>query len=355
MKKNILLSVGIAIIICGGINSAPADTFMRSELSSYANQDPILVAKKLEEKSNYISEQINLYLDHLLKIPFEQRQYLFPGLLDIPNMPKKIRTHPEIAIWKGKMPTDIDPEKKELADKYMKDLNPAFYILLAPKYIQTENDIPSNSDGMSLFPGNSVKVIQKVEKYPTVYEALKQPENLQKNPDLSILSEDDIKKIDSGVKIFGAYLKKIQNSSAAFEKYQLLSKYYTDSDKERINPFQAKVERLKLIKQVEKLDQELRQIGFKSAEDFGIKTDALVKAYRAARMSYAVAVQARRYKDITPQNKIEKMLVLGSQMHQAYPKDVQLVLENLETVRQIFIKNGFQSVLDAETFDAFRK
>ena len=204
MRKTILISIGIGVILGGNI--AAADTFIRPELLPYADQDPIVVAIKNEEKSNRLGDQIDLYLDYLLKIPFELRQYLFPGLFEVPNMPKKIRTHPEIAIWKGKMPTDIDPEKRELADKYMKDLNPTFYMFLAPKGIQEEKDMPNKVMETDLFPGEGVKVIEKVEKYPTVFEALKQSEELEKNPNLALLTPKDIQKIDLGVGIFKAYL-----------------------------------------------------------------------------------------------------------------------------------------------------
>ena len=167
---------------------------------------------------------------------------------------------------------------------------------------------------------------------------------------------EDISKIESGVELLGKYIEdQIYAYPKRSKQYQLLSTYYTDPDKERINPFQAKVERLSLMKRIKKLDQELQKAGFVSAEEFAVKTDAMVKAYRAANMSYAVAVQARRYKAVTPQNKTEKTLVMGAKMYEAYPKDVQLVRDNLKDVREIFIKNGFQSVLNAESFDELRK
>ena len=52
---------------------------------------------------------------------------------------------------------------------------------------------------------------------------------------------------------------------------------------------------------------------------------------------------------------LDKMIVTGSKMYEALPADVRLVQNNLEKVRNSFIKSGFQSVLDAEMIDALRK
>ena len=53
-------------------------------------------------------------LQLLLQVPFEQRQYIFPLLSAQKSVPKKIKTHPEVLVWKGKKPTRI-------ADRFKND------------------------------------------------------------------------------------------------------------------------------------------------------------------------------------------------------------------------------------------
>lgn len=71
-------------------------------------------------------------LEQLLKIPFEKRQYIFPALFEEDLIPKKILTHPQIVIWKGKKPTRIAPQMKEYADKYLNTMSAKFYPVLDP-------------------------------------------------------------------------------------------------------------------------------------------------------------------------------------------------------------------------------
>ena len=71
-------------------------------------------------------------LELLLQIPFEQRQYIFPMLSAEQTMPKKIRTHPEVALWKGKKPTRI-AKRFQNDNELINDLPEQFYYFLAPE------------------------------------------------------------------------------------------------------------------------------------------------------------------------------------------------------------------------------
>ena len=358
MKKNILSGICIAVILSHSPNLT-AETSVRSELLSYSNLNPISVAQKLaiQDKTKSIDEQIDGHLNFLLALPFEQRQYIFPALFDSPYVPKKIRTHPEIAIWEGKIPTDINPELRELADKYLKDLNPIYYAFVFPKAKQREVDAPFQREGDSIRQKKSPLItVANVSHYPKIQEILKQPDELQKNPNLALLKKNDISMVENGLTALRNYLnQKIKDDSSAIEEYELLSLYYIDPYKERINPFQTHIERLKLMKRLEPLGQELKKIGFASAEDFAIKADAFVRAYRAARVPYSTLTQARIYDNMKQQNNSEKKSIINTQMYKSYPQDVRLVQDNLNTVRQMFIKTDFQFVLNAETFDELRK
>ena len=71
-------------------------------------------------------------LDFLLQIPFEKRQYIFPMLSEKKSIPKKIKTHPDVLVWKGKRPTRI--AKRFQNDPELLEFLPAqFYNFLAPE------------------------------------------------------------------------------------------------------------------------------------------------------------------------------------------------------------------------------
>lgn len=82
-------------------------------------------------RSKLVARQDEL-LEFLLQIPFEQRQYIFPMLSAEQTMPKKIRTHPEVVVWKGKKPTRI-AKRFENDTELINDLPEQFYYFLAPE------------------------------------------------------------------------------------------------------------------------------------------------------------------------------------------------------------------------------
>ncbi|MBP5344069.1 MAG: hypothetical protein J6Y85_03245 [Alphaproteobacteria bacterium] len=71
-------------------------------------------------------------LEQILKIPFEKRAYIYPALFEEETMPKKVLTHPQIAIWKGKKPTRIAPQMQEYASKHLDTMAAKFYPVLDP-------------------------------------------------------------------------------------------------------------------------------------------------------------------------------------------------------------------------------
>ena len=71
-------------------------------------------------------------LKSLLKIPFEKRVYVYPALFESNTIPKKIVTHPQIIVWKGKKPTKIAPQMQEFAKEHLDYMPAKFYPLLDP-------------------------------------------------------------------------------------------------------------------------------------------------------------------------------------------------------------------------------
>jgi hypothetical protein len=134
----------------------------------------------------------------------------------------------------------------------------------------------------------------------------------------------------------------------------MLATLYSDADLERINPFQAKVERLRLMNRVQDLDKLVQQAGFKDAEEFALVADTMARAYRAARMPLRIAFEVRRYRAQEPTDPIKRITLTAAKMYESLPKDVHFVNQHLEQVRQAFIDSGYQNVLNAETIDSTR-
>lgn len=70
----------------------------------------------------------------LLDIPYEQRQYIFPMFFEQPIVfSKKVLTHPDIIVWRGKIPERIAPKLKNLTVEDLKYLPARYYPFLAPE------------------------------------------------------------------------------------------------------------------------------------------------------------------------------------------------------------------------------
>ena len=323
---------------------------------------PLEVLDQADIQQNDVQAQIDIVLQQLLSIPFEQRQYIFPALFDTPSIPKKIRTHPEIAVWEGKLPTRIAPQAQAYAEKYLQNMNPKMYIYLAPEAYKDDNSdvatekLPSNL-GLAI---KQAKPIAKVQgdkiAYKRVEEILKLPDELQKDPNKHILTEENVQKLRSGLNAFNTFLNdELQQNSSFRSGYRTLALFHTNAHDEKISPFQAKLERLRLLKKDQELDKVLKRAGWTSANDFAVATDAMVRAYRAANMPLRFAFEANRYRGQTPKNNVEKMSVTLAKMYESLPADVYTVLEHMPQIRQDFIDTGYQSLLNAETVDEYRK
>ena len=335
------------------------------EILEYAERGetiPVTAISKAAEEQNHLQISIDMVLNQLLSLPYEQRQYVFPGLFDTPSVPKKIRTHPEIAIWEGKKPTVIAPKLQAFAEKYLDDLNPKFYLYLSPAYYQShEKDKPTSSQGIELAlaarqaPTNNMIPDSDFKGYADIYQTIKQPAELAQNPDMAVLSEQDITRVANGLKTLTQFLNQELSSNPSFRSgYQMLATLYSDADSERINPFQAKVERLRLMKREQDLDKLVQQVGFKDSAEFALIADTMARAYRAARMPLRFAFESRRYRAQKPTDPIKRITLTTAKMYEALPKDVYLVDKNLDKVRQAFIDSGYQNVLNAETVDSVR-
>ena len=88
---------------------------------------------KIQERYNKAfddDQRIELYL----QTPYEKRQYVFPMIHAAPFISHKIKSHPEIIIWKNKIPTKIAPQLAEFSKTHLENLSPFYYIYLDPDF-----------------------------------------------------------------------------------------------------------------------------------------------------------------------------------------------------------------------------
>lgn len=101
-------------------------------LSANVYATPNITVNKIQQNQIDLVNLQDEMLDFLLQIPFEKRQYIFPMLSEKKSIPKKIKTHPDILVWKGKRPTRI--AKRFQNDPELLEFLPAqFYNFLAPE------------------------------------------------------------------------------------------------------------------------------------------------------------------------------------------------------------------------------
>lgn len=213
------------------------------------------IQKARAHRAELVQKQDEL-LDLLLQIPFEQRQYIFPLLSAKQSVPKKIKTHPEVLVWKGKRPTRIADRFKD-DEELLQYLPEQFYNFLSPDMWPSEGQSMSEINPNQLFQnilnnqnGGNISVMP--EELVDIYEGLnilqawvrqqgKQPETplifekwtldapkeigkqIQEKTGLGIHKFS--KKIDNIAKSYRLYLK--QKVPAASEEQKLVQEYWS--------------------------------------------------------------------------------------------------------------------------------
>lgn len=127
------------------------------------------IQKARELRAELVQKQDEM-LELLLQVPFEQRQYIFPLLSAKQSVPKKIKTHPEVLVWKGKKPTRI-------ADRFQNDqelieyLPEQFYYFLSP-------DMWAPQKGQTAIEVNPNQILQNLMQQSDSNELSIMPEEL---------------------------------------------------------------------------------------------------------------------------------------------------------------------------------
>ena len=174
-------------------------------------------------------------LELLLQIPFEQRQYVFPLLSASQSVPKKIKTHPDVLLWKGKKPTRIADRFKD-DQELIEYLPEQFYYLLAPE----------------MWPS---KEQENAEQNPN--QILKNLLRNQSNTESVQVMPEELVDVYSGLNIFQKWVQQ-QAKQPTYPLY--FEKWATDIP--------------------QNIQKELKEKTGLSATDFGKRVDLIAQNYR---------------------------------------------------------------------------
>lgn len=355
---HLLTGIGLCIgAVTGYAQTGAVDEVVRLVLAGEM-VPPRLLIKAANERS-HAREAQDKVLRMLLATPFEQRQYIFPAVFESDLVPQKIRTHPEIAVWKGKMPTDIAPEMQDFAQKYLADLNPRLYMFLAPRTLPTHQP-DTELSGSIHWPvmRRNMKPLPMPEGQPftgygSIQSYLSVSPDRQKRNQVATLTATDIKQAGIGFQTIADFLNEQPDRDKFARALSLLRTFATDPDADKINPFQSQVQRIRMMGRGAALDQAFQAAGFQNADVFAEKADTMAKAYRAYRLDIPTALLYHKIRgaDKAELNDAEQIIQVQAKMHDASSADVYFIEPYLTEVYHTFQQAGYQHILDPMMID----
>lgn len=206
-------------------------------LSSALQATENMPINKIQIHQQHTINRQDELLDFLLKIPFEKRQYIFPMLSEQKSIPKKIKTHPDVLVWKGKRPTRI--AKRFQNDPELLEFLPAqFYHFLAPE-MWPEEQISSEEANMNQLFMNFIQ-------------------NHSNETDLA--KPNELIELKNGLKIVSNNLRKDQKEQLKTKQNLHLSQLLSFNSPQ--------------------MELEIRELGYPSVREFSQKVDKIALIYR---------------------------------------------------------------------------
>lgn len=333
VKPFIFLLVALVplIFVSGALGQSVDKTSQASGTNLLSSEG--LSTEKIQELMDRLDKNPNateadLILNQLLSIPFEKRQYVFPYIA-ASRLSKKVTSHPEVAIWKGKMPTNLPPQLREWAAQNLIYLQPQFYVFLDPALwqekqtegIASKSIIPNKGD----IPLQLQSHIGESFTFPVVKDLYTLSPQTIKNYTKTDLTPTDVERTFSTVNALKEYYA--NQKDPTFFKHQLISLMLRNNKIEADlgDPFASLVARLKQVQGANEINAFFKAQGWKSADDFANKADRILKAQRVTRLNPTMAIQfqkIRSYPANMPNSEILKSLRMMAHMFNAPPGDV---------------------------------
>lgn len=296
------------------------------------------IKELLNNMSSMKSTNDDLLLNMLLAVPFDKRQYVFPALHENAGIPKKILSHPEIAIFKGKQPTTIPEPLTNFARDYLAYLPASYYVFLDPDYWQElPKEQKSDTSAINLQRFKIKSHQDEFYTYPKVESLYKLSIQTALNYKKTNLTSKDISNLFNAVKELNTYIENQPDPRGI--KHELISIMLRNNQVEQdfSFPFSSLVNRLKIVKPSKEIDEIFQKHGWKNAEEFAEKSDRILKAYRVNYLNPMIAIQLnkiRAYPTDAPATEALKNLRMYAKMYEAAPGDVYFVEPYLDEIRK---------------------
>lgn len=275
-------------------------------------------------------------IESVLKTPFEYRQYTVPQLHESIYTSQKVRTHPDIIIWKGKVPTRIAPQLQEWAKEHLAYLPASFYPAVMPE----------------MWPDPNQEAFQK----PTISQRLQSiGKEVQSDPN-SVLNKLDGPRIQiNGAPLTEADVNRLAGTFQALEDFYAAqpdqitfrSQLLSSADPQlpmfmRLAfPFHSLMARLSKMGYGNEVNQLLREQGWKDAKDFANKADRLLKAYRANFVRPLMAIELykirQKYSPTSP-NRTDRSQWMYASLYESSPEDIAFAAPYLKQLRRAFLR-----------------
>lgn len=281
----------------------------------------------------------DLLLNSLLAIPFEKRQYIFPQLHENTGMGKKILSHPEIAVWKGKQPTDIPPNLNAFVKDHLAYLPAKYYVFLDPDYWQ---EAPAERSDTQTLTDAKMQIKLTPHKgefytFPKVENLYQLSEKTKRNYKKTDLKVQDVSRLFQTITALNDYIENQDDPRDVKQKMISIMIRNDQVEKDLADPFLSLVTRLKMIRAAAEVDAFFKQQGWKNAEEFAEKSDRILKAYRVNYLNPVIAVglnKVRSYPASAPTTPTLENLRMFAKMHEAAPGDVYFVEPYLSEIRK---------------------
>ncbi len=243
-------------------------------------------------------------LQSLLTLPYNKRQYVFPAVQEQSFFGKKIKTHPEIVVWKGKVPTDIPPQLKEFAAKHLHNLNPELYGALDPdvwapidKSVNNPYIIQwdlSNWQKEAITRANAFYSLPDLDSFYTMTPEAK------KNFYKVTVSEKDIARVQSTIEALPDFYASVANPDET--KIRMLHAYKNRQGyiQNFINPFKGLADRIQEAGESAAFESFIKKQGWKNINEFAEQSNTILKAYRVQSLIPIVAMQLAKIRKAFP-------------------------------------------------------
>lgn len=333
-------------ILCLGVFTASAAVY--AEEAALPPRVPISrpdfsvngLNKLLDQVAAQAQTGDDLLLNSLLAVPFDKRQYVFPQLHENTGLGKKILSHPEIKIWKGKQPTDIPPNLQAFAKEHLAYLPASYYIFLDPDYWQAHpteqpNGTPTISDTkrqLKLTPHQGT-----FYTFPSVQSLYQLSDKTRATYKQTDLTGADVTRLFATIPALDAYIAGQNDPRDINMRLISLMLRNNQVEKDLTDPFLSLATRLKMVLPPDEIESFFQKQGWSSADEFAQKSDRILKAYRVNFLNPTTAValqKVRAYPASAPTTTTLENLRMYAKMHEAAPGDVYFVQPYLADIRK---------------------